>query len=292
MLALLICNYNKDIGQLLEEIHTEISNFDLSVEVLIGEDCPDSLYNENNKIQCEKLGFRYIINLQNLGRSKNRNHLASLSNKPFLVFMDGDALYTNPKFLTNYLDFSKCNSEITVGGVSYDFGRPDDKDLLLHWKYGRVREGHANTNNNFHSFNFMIKKEIFEKLKFSEDFIGYGYEDLEFAIRAKNAGIVVKYIDNPLFHYGLNKTNIFLQNHLDAMTNLYYWNRGSNFLIKNKIVNANELLKRVGLNKIFANAVKLFQPLFINQLKSSTPILYLLDLIKLQKYIELDIKNQ
>ena len=292
MLALLICNYNKDIGQLLAEIHTEICAFDLSVEVLIGEDCPDSTFNETNRMNCKKYGFNYIINPYNLGRAKNRNQLASIANKPNLVFIDGDARYVNPKFLTNYSIYSNQSFEIIVGGVSYNFDRPTEKNLILHWTYGRERESQTGNSGNFHSFNFMIKKEIFARLKFSEAFAGYGYEDTEFASRAMLDGFSLKYIDNPLFHYGLNRADIFIQNQINAIANLYYWAESSKIPLENKIVKINNNLKKLKLNRIVAVGIKSLQILLEKQLKSKTPILFFLDLLKLKTYIELDCKNQ
>ena len=138
----------------------------------------------------------------------------------------------------------------------------------------------------------MIKKEIFAKLKFSEAFAGYGYEDTEFASRAMLDGFSLKYIDNPLFHYGLNRADIFIQNQINAIANLYYWAESSEIPLENKIVKINNYLKRLKLNRIVAVGIKSLQILLEKQLKSKTPILFFLDLLKLKTYIELDCKNQ
>ena len=59
--------------------------------------------------------------------------------------------------------------------------------------------------------NILIPKKIFEQVQFDESSRKYGHEDTLFGIELKQLNIPIQHIDNPIYHDGLESTEIFLQ---------------------------------------------------------------------------------
>ena len=71
----------------------------------------------------------------------------------------------------------------------------------------------------FSTFNVLIEKSIFSKLRFNEELKQYGHEDTLFSYQLLKAGIKILHIDNGLIHEGLesnhdylNKTKLGIEN--------------------------------------------------------------------------------
>ncbi len=93
---------------------------------------------------------------------------------------------------------------------------PGDPDKLLRWKYGKWREQrkasekNKNPNEWFSTFNVLIEKTVFAKIRFNEELKQYGYEDTLMGYQLKKADIEVLHIDNGLIHEGLETNKEFL----------------------------------------------------------------------------------
>ena len=173
MLSILIPNYNRNIKDLLFNLDKQAKNEGILYEILVGDDCSDNSillhYNEFKILD----SVHVIRHKDRLGRSANRNLIAREAQYEKLLFIDSNAKVEDPYFIRKYLSFSDP-SHVLVGGVAYSNKPPFNPEYLLRWKYGRSREmKSAELRNNkpyqsFMSFNFMIDKEIFNKIKFDE----------------------------------------------------------------------------------------------------------------------------
>ena len=105
---------------------------------------------------------------------------------------------------------------VICGGILYHDAPPGDPDKLLRWKYGKWREQRKASEKNknphewFSTFNVLIEKTVFSKIRFNEELKQYGYEDTLMGYQLKKAGIEILHIDNGLIHEGLETNKEFL----------------------------------------------------------------------------------
>ena len=214
MLSILIPIYNFSVEKLIKELLLQSRSLDIPFEILCYDDKSDDYFLKKNKNIENIKEVCYTILNNNLGRSKIRNLLAEQAKFNNLLFLDCDIKISNKKFIKNYLELEKKH-KVIVGGVSYDdFNSENSK--FLRWKYGKSREQKtAKVRQEFpyHSFsscNLFIRKEIIQRICFSEKLLQYGHEDTLFGLELQQLSIPILHIDNPIIHVGLDDTAVFL----------------------------------------------------------------------------------
>jgi len=96
----------------------------------------------------------------------------------------------------------------------------------LRWKYGKWREQRKASERNkrpytdFSTFNVLINKSVFSKIRFYEELKQYGHEDTLLSFQLKNAGINILHIDNNLIHEGLESNKEYLNKVKQSLENL------------------------------------------------------------------------
>jgi glycosyltransferase involved in cell wall biosynthesis len=215
-ISLLIPVFDYDIIALVHSMKRAIGKVPEFYEILIGDDGSSVEYREKY-MSLEGNGVRVIISEKNIGRASIRNRLALEAKGDFLLFIDADAMLpgTAEAYILKYLSML-TKSRVLNGGVLYRDSPPGDPDKLLRWKYGRrkeqkkaaVRNKHPHAG--FSTFNVLIKKSVFSKIRFNEELKQYGHEDTLMGYQLKKAGIEVLHIDNGLMHEGLESNKDFL----------------------------------------------------------------------------------
>ncbi len=290
MISILIPVYNFDVRKLVYEINKQAKNKKIDFEIILIDDKSKKIFVEKNRELKNLESVIYIELQKNIGRSKIRNLLAEKSKFEYLIFMDCDSEIENDNFIKNYLKF--CKNEIIIyGGLNYKKKPPIDKKKYFRWFYGIKREvisseiRKQNSNKSFKTSNFLIHKNIFNKIKFDEKIKTYGHEDTIFGFELKKQNIKIIHIDNPLIHIGLEDNEIFLEKTKEAIENLKY--------ISNKFSNENELFNDIKILKYYKIIKKLkikffiilifliFKNLIIKNLKSQKPNLKLFDFYKM-----------
>jgi len=224
-ISLLIPVFDYDIVSLVHGMKSAFGKVPEFCEILIGDDGSSGEYKEMYQ-SLEGDGVRLISSEKNIGRASIRNKLALEASGDYLLFIDADTVLpaTAEAYMLKWLQFT-ADYHVICGGILYHDAPPGDPDKLLRWKYGRWRE-HVNIaekNKNpygwFSTFNVMIDRNVFSKIRFNEELKQYGYEDRLMGYQLKKAGIDVLHIDNGLFHEGLetnkeflNKTKLGLEN--------------------------------------------------------------------------------
>ena len=214
MLSICIPHYNFVNEKLFTELHHQCFALSIEFEILVIDDASET----ENKIYLSSTISKFcrVIFLdENVGRSKIRNLLAQKAKYEWLLFLDGDSAISNGNFISFYLDNLKA--DIISGGRTYHNQEPNDQ-YFLHWNYGFKIESNAYAQ--FHSNNFMIKKHVFDKLKFDESITNYGYEDVVFGLEAKKIGLHLININNKVLHTGLKTNADFLIDIKLALLNL------------------------------------------------------------------------
>jgi glycosyltransferase involved in cell wall biosynthesis len=290
MVSVLIPVYNFDPVPLLQDLSTRLRNYGQPWEIILGNDSSDSIFMPVME-ECARMPGVIVFNSDvNLGRSRMRNKLGSMALHPYLLFIDGDAGMVNDDFIDRYLKEAAAGCVI-CGGTSYNGEVPEDKEELLRWKYGREREARPASlrnrlpYNSFSSFSFMIPREIFLDIQFNEGIRKYGHEDTLFGIELEKNNIIIKHIDNPLLHKGLDSADIFLEKTREGLRNLLslYESYDDKGILARRIRILRQYLKirKAGLHPFLSLFCRAFAGSLLSNLKGPSPSLFLFDLYKL-----------
>ncbi|MFN1218275.1 glycosyltransferase family 2 protein [Chryseobacterium kwangjuense] len=216
LLSVCIPVYNFDVRGLVSDLKKEISVNGVDAEIILIDDASDESFKNTHQIlQNEVKNFIFLE--KNIGRSRIRNLFQKYASGKYLLFLDCDGKITEPDFLKNYTDFIQKHPETDViyGGRIVSASAPDDEHYLR-WKFSVERENlplDFRLNKPYLSFqtnNFVIKKDIFEKVDFNPAFQKYGYEDLLFAMDLKSEHIKIDHISNPIFNNDLESNGVYL----------------------------------------------------------------------------------
>ena len=288
MLSILIPAYNYNITRLVTDLHQQALDTYVDFEIIVMED-GSTLYVEENKAINDFKFCSHIVLKDNIGRSAVRNKLADEAKYDHLLFIDCDAEVCTPHYVEKYMSFCKEDC-VVIGGTAYDENENDPR-YSLRLAYGRQREARSalersneHTYHNFATFNFLISKSLFQKVRFDESIRGYGHEDTLFGHQLHEYGIRFLQIDNPLIHKGLDDNETFLSKTEEGTRNLYllYKTERYPYLIdESKLLNAFVTIYKTGLTRIFAAAFRLLKPYLHSKLCKSSPSLRLYDIYKL-----------
>lgn len=215
-ISLLIPVLDYDIIALVYSMKNAMSKVPEFYEILIGDDGSSSKYREKY-LSLETDNVRVITSEKNIGRAAIRNKLALEAKGDFLLFIDADVMVpgTAEAYILKWLSFVTI-SRVICGGTLYHESAPGDPDKLLRWKYGRWREQKSAAERNKHpyagfsTFNVLIERSVFSKIRFNEELKQYGHEDTLLGYQMKKAGIGILHIDNGLTHEGLESNRDFL----------------------------------------------------------------------------------
>jgi glycosyltransferase involved in cell wall biosynthesis len=215
-ISLLIPVFNYDIIALVHSMKDAMGKVPEFYEILIGDDGSSAEYRKKySSLEAENV--KVISSKKNIGRAAIRNRLALEAKGDFLIFIDADVMLpgTAEAYMLKWLPFLN-NSRVICGGTLYHDSKPGDPDKLLRWKYGKWREQKSAAERNKHphagfsTFNVLIEKSVFSKIRFNEELKQYGHEDTLLGYQLKKAGINILHIDNGLMHEGLESNRDFL----------------------------------------------------------------------------------
>ncbi|MDR2556697.1 MAG: glycosyltransferase [Bacteroidales bacterium] len=284
MLSILIPTYNYPVAKLVAELHEQAVRANIEFEIIVIEDGSTEIFPENKELE-NLPNVRYSVLTQNIGRAAIRNKLADTAQYDNLLFIDCDAAVDNEKYIENYLPHLGKN-EVAVGGVKY-VQRVPRVNVSLRLKYGINREQKID---HFTTFNFLIPKKTFEKIRFNETINGYGYEDTLFGNELNVQQIPIKYIQNKLIHTGLDGNIIFLKKAEQGIKNLYalYISGKYPFLCKtSKILKTFTRIKRLHLITVFCAFERALHNIIYKNLLGKNPSLFLFDIYKLSMFCKI-----
>jgi glycosyltransferase involved in cell wall biosynthesis len=215
-ISLLIPVYNYDIVALVHSMKSAIDRVPEFLEILIGDDGSSREYKEKYH-SLEGEGVRVISSDKNIGRAAIRNRLALEARGDYLLFIDADVMLpgTAEAYILKWLPMMSV-SRVLCGGTLYHDSPPEDPDKLLRWSYGKRREQrkaaerNKHPNAGFSTFNVLIDRTVFDKIRFNEELKQYGHEDTLMGYQLMKAGIEILHIDNALMHEGLESNKDFL----------------------------------------------------------------------------------
>ena len=295
MLSILIPSFNYNTFPLVQELHQQLLQQNISFEIIVGDDASTDI--ETNKLNQQITSLSHCVlkvNAVNLGRGSNRNALCKIATYPWILFLDCDTIPTSSSFIGNYLNcINRNDGAVFFGGIAYTKTRPK-KDELLRWIYGRTREAIPIQKRRSKSYeatlvsNILMKKQLQLDYPFNSSIYDYGFEDFVFIAELKKNHVLINHINNPVFHINLEKSDVFLEKHLKAINNLH-------FLIQKRVVDANEThlsrthqwLSRFRLHSLIKVLFKNLEPSLRKNLLSNKPSLLLFDFYKLGYFCNL-----
>ena len=287
MLSILIPTYNYEVISLVKSLHKQLNNQNNPYEILCFDNGSNSEVISINQ-EINKLDHCYYNPLEkNGGRSKIRNLLAQKAKYDWLLFLDADVLPVTENFIQTYFEsISKKNQMVAFGGLQYQ--EKPSSGRILRWVYGKSREEipieirKKNPQEYFTSANFLIKKSIFQQYKFDESLIEYGYEDTLLAIELKKNNIQITQLDNPVYHLGIDKSEVFLAKTEESIKNILALYKQSKVGIHDfKILKIYDQIKKYKMLNIFNLGFKKASKSMEKNLLSDNPSLFIYDMYKL-----------
>jgi glycosyltransferase involved in cell wall biosynthesis len=225
-ISILIPVNNFDIVALVSSMRGGLELVPEFGEIIIGDDGSDEEYRKKYKsLEDEKI--KVLVSERNIGRAAIRNRLIAEAKGDFFLFIDADTMIpgTAEAFLCKWLELTE-SAKVICGGIIYSDIIPGDPEKRLRWTYGKryeqkkASERNKHPYSSFSTFNVLVEKSVFSRLRFYEELKKYGFEDTLFGYQLKKAGINVLHIDNGLVHEGLETNKEFLMKTKFSMENL------------------------------------------------------------------------
>lgn len=294
MLSVLIPTYNYNVYPLVKELHEQCIAENIVFEIVVLDDFSVKFHIENIEIN-NLSNCSYQSLKQNIGRSAIRNLLSTKAVFDNLLFLDADVRLINKVFIQNYLNFiqNNINYNVAYGGIVYQKNKPENSQLLR-WIYGNDREAliaekrQEKVYVSFLTLNFLIKKEVFNKVKFNEEIPNLRYEDLLFSYELMINKIPLQHLNNQVVHNGIETSQVFIEKTNDSL-------KGLHFLINNKylpndyarLTAVYNLLKQIKLLWLVNVIFNFFEKKFTKNLLGSKPSLFIYDIYRIGYFSQL-----
>ena len=170
-----------------------------------------------------------------------------------------------------------------------------EKSKLFRWVYGKNREAldykirEKNPYLSSLSLNFIIHKSIFKKVSFNETIPNLRHEDTLFSYSLSKEKITIQHINNPVYHYGMDDFEVAIRKENESLHALKYLI--DNQLLSPDYVRISKLLLKIQkthLLSVFAFFHKITFSLFLKNLASNNPSLFIFDLYRLGYLCQLE----
>lgn len=292
MISVCIPIYNFKIQKLVDDLTDCFSNLNLDYELILIDDASSIEHRKLNSFIKETNipNIKYIELDENIGRSAIRNLFLNYTSYECMLFLDCDSIITNRNFIAKYWQVYCDGADIICGGRIYD-KNPSNSRYKLRWKYGKERECYPTSIRQkapFHSFmtnNFMIRKKVFNNIRFNEELVSYGHEDSLFGYQLSETNFKLVHIDNPTIHDYKETAQEFLKKTREGILNLKYINTkilpNGEFVSYIKLLSTYYKIKKLKLAVFFSVISIPALPFISFLLKTSFVVLFLFDLYKL-----------
>ena len=284
--SILIPTYNYNAYPLVKALAQQADHFDADIEILVFDDGSETKIEDHNRLdELPRVSYKYFDT--NSGRSSIRRSLCEAASHDWLLFLDSDTLPKTDYFLQNYLGQLPSKYDVICGGIAYEDIEPStDKKLRYH--YGKEREAvpaAVRCERPFLVFtgNLFIKKDCFKEVSTElPDFYG---EDLVISQRIRDKKYKVLHINNPVYHLGLESSEVYLEKVREMVTNVAAMEKKGELLNDlMKLQNKYQWLKRRGMLGGILWYFRTFESNIVKNLLSAEPNMRNLDLFKLYHY--------
>jgi len=208
-LSILIPVYNWDVRLLLNILHQQCSTItdSGSIEIRVLDDGSSEKF-DIVSLAAELSLVTYEEFTENQGRVAVRNALLDKAKGEYVLFLDSDMLPDQDNFIRTYLDYAHEKYDIVCGGISYlQSNEADTSSSFYLYKSRKTEALSAEVRSSapwryLFTSNCMLRREIVTSIRFDSRFKGYGFEDIEWAIRLATT-YTIKHVDNTCSHMGV-----------------------------------------------------------------------------------------
>jgi hypothetical protein len=161
------------------------------------------------RVRAMALPARLITLTKNEGRSKGRNRLAGAARGGSLLFLDSDMRPDHRRFLWTWAELvAREDPAVAFGGFSLLQASTEARYSVHRAMAARGEcvpyDVRARTPEKYvYTSNLLVRRDVFEAEAFDAEFTGWGWEDVEWAMRVSRRFRVV-HVDNPATHMGLD----------------------------------------------------------------------------------------
>jgi len=290
MISILIPIYNYNIENLILKLEVQLSQIDITYEIICCDDCSTQHYNYNFE---EKEYVSFLRNINNIGRTETRQKLARKAQFEWLLFLDADVIPKKESFLSTYIqNIKNTDFDVCIGGITYENVLSNEK-YRLRWKYGLIKEDiEAKTRSKkpyktIASANILIKKQVFLDINGQLKGNFYGYDNI-FCNKLKEYNSKIHHINNEVYHLGLEDSISYLRKkELAAETIFRAYNANKINESDNKLLKTYLLLKRLNLTSIISFVFKKTKNKLRHNLLGSNPNMFLLNCYRLGYFCSL-----
>jgi glycosyltransferase involved in cell wall biosynthesis len=286
MLSILIPEYNCDCTRLVRDLADQCLQEKIDYEILVLDDASTNFPMANHQLSSIP-GCILSKNEVNMGLACSRNRLVRMARFEWLLILDSDLQVFDNLFIKRYLDVLGQEPVIS-GGVVCSKEKPEAA-RMLRWKYSRKRESlsaevhNRNPWKSFFSSNIMMQKSVSERIPYNEQFQDYGHEDTIMGYQMKTYGIKVLYIENPLLHLGIDRSDCYLAKSLMAVEKYLDASvfKSEELVLEVKIFRVYRLIKKMHLDGLVAWKFRIVKKMLYKNLMGAHPNLFLFDFYRL-----------
>ena len=295
MLSILIPTYNYNVVPLVMELRKQCLECNIIFEILVFDDGSKLFLDENQKINSFE-NCRFEVLEKNIGRSAIRNLLVKKAKFNSLLFLDADTIPIHNHFIKSYITQINEDEKVVYGGIKYQKEKPK-RNQVLRWKYGNSREAlsvekrQENPYLSLLTLNFLTHKTVFSTVSFNETIPNLRHEDTLFSYNLKQQKINIIHIENPVYHLGLDDFEVAIKKENESILGLKYLINHQ--LLPTEYVRLSKIaakIKKLKLNFAFAFFYKMTRSIFLKNISSNNPSLFIFDLYRLGNLCNLNSK--
>ncbi len=297
MLSILVPIFDFDVTRLIHELNDQALACKIPFEIICFDDGSKDEFKELNREISSLDSVSYTELESNIGRSKIRNLLAEKSNYDNLLFLDCDAKLPSKDFVKKYIIHIE-DYHVVYGGRIYEDQMPSASEKYFRWYYGKKRESIGLSERikspykSFMTNNFLIHKKAFLSIRLNEKIVGYGHEDTLFGIRLKENNVIIKHINNPVIHIGLEDFDEYIDKTKEGIKNLLFIGQFVNLGDTVRLYKYLKLVKRYKLEASILWFYRKYSVKLLNHLKKNSPSIIAFDILKLGIILELNKSGQ
>ena len=225
--SVLIPFLRDDPSDLLQLLDEEAASVEGAVEIILLDDGTadaDLTARLTAQVKAMALPVRLITLPANEGRAIGRNRLASAARGGSLLFLDSDMRPDHRRFLRDWADLvSREDPAVAFGGFSL-LQAPTDAKYQVHRSMAAKSECVPYTERAkqpekyVYTSNLLVRRDVFEAEAFDSGFTGWGWEDVEWAMRVSRRFRVV-HLDNAATHMGLDTVDALARKYEQSAPN-------------------------------------------------------------------------
>ena len=226
-LSVLAPTFRHDPTPLIDALARELSVLSVDIELLICDDgsCDaDLVARIANALQRCPAPARLLVSSQNQGRARARNALVDVAHGDHVLLLDADMRPRSPDFLARWLTLIATeNPDVAFGGFTVADDNTEAR-TALHRYLARRADCHdaatraADPARFTATSNLLVRRDILAAVPFDARFSGWGWEDVEWALRVSEV-CAIRHIDNPALHDGLDTPETLIAKYRQAGAN-------------------------------------------------------------------------